>query len=304
MPIAYQMTGLVPATFTPMKADSSLNLAQVAPLVRRLQAQGVGGLFVCGTTGEGALLTSSERMATLEAYVAAAGTRTPVVAHVGHAGVADARELAAHAQRSGAAAISALAPSYFKPTSIETLVESMAQIAAGAPELPFYYYHIPGFTGVTLDMAEFLRQASARIPNLAGIKYTSPTLFEFQSCAAVDAGRFDLLWGVDEMLLGGLATGARGAVGSTYNLAPRLYNELIAAFAAGNLLEAQRLQLLSVRMVEVIKRYRPLPAQKAMMSFIGIDAGPTRLPLQPMSAEETAALKQELDAIGFLQWMV
>jgi N-acetylneuraminate lyase len=299
----FRITGLVPATFTPMRADGSLDLARVAPMVEHLLAYEVGALFVCGTTGEGALLTTDERKATLEAFVAAARGRTPVVAHVGHAGLADARELAAHAQRAGAAAVSALPPSYFKPASVELLVASIAQIASAAPELPFYYYHIPGFTGVTLDIAEFLRQGAERIPNLAGIKYTAPTLYEFQSCAAVSDARFDLLFGVDEMLLAGLATGARGAVGSTYNLAPRLYNELIACFAAGDLAGAQRLQLLSVRMVEVIKRYRPLPAQKAMMSFVGIDCGPTRLPMQAMTPEETASLEHELAQIGFLEWM-
>ena len=298
-----RLTGLGPATFTPLHPDGSLNLAPVAPIVERLQAHAVGALFVCGTTGEGASLTSAERMATLEAYVAAAAGRTPVVAHVGHTGVADARELAAHAQRAGAAAVSARPPSYFKPATLDLLVDSMAEIAAGAPARPFSYSHIPGFTGVTLDMVEFLRLAAKRIPNLAGIKYTAPALYEFQSCAALDGGRFDLLFGVDEMLLAGLATGARGAVGSTYNLAPRLYNEVIARHAAGDLAEARRLQLLSVHMVEAVKRFRPLPALKTMLSFVGLDCGPTRLPLQAMTADETAALERELAAIGFLEWM-
>jgi N-acetylneuraminate lyase len=299
----FRMAGLVPATFTPMHDNGSLNLDQVAAIVERLQAHQVTAMFVCGSTGEGASLTTAERQATLAAYIDAAGGRTPVVAHVGHTGLADARELAAHAQSAGAAAVSALPPSYFKPVDIQGLVACMADIAAAAPALPFYYYHIPGMTGVTLDMVEFLRQAADCIPTLAGIKYTAPTLYEFQSCAAFDSARFDLLFGVDEMLLAGLATGAQGAVGSTYNLAPRLYKALIAAFATGDLAEAQRLQLLSVHMVEAVKRYRPLPALKAMMQLAGIDCGPARLPLQAMTRQETAALSRELAAIGFLEWM-
>lgn len=299
----FRLTGLVPATFTPMHEDGRLAVDRVAPMVARLQAQRVGALFVCGTTGEGSSLTTAERMSMLEATIVAADGRTPVIAHVGHTGIADARDLAAHAQRAGAGAVSALPPSYFKPANVEQLVACMADIASAAPALPFYYYHIPGLSGVALDMVEFLRLAAGPIPNLAGIKYTAPTLYEFQSCAAFDGARFDLLFGVDEMLLGGLATGARGAVGSTYNLAPRLYHELMARFAAGDLAEARRLQLLSVQMVEAVKRYRPLPALKAMMGFAGVDCGPTRLPLQAMTADETAALKAEVEAIGFLSWM-
>ncbi|MDP4300816.1 dihydrodipicolinate synthase family protein [Leptothrix discophora] len=303
MPNGFRLKGLVPATFTPMKEDGQIDLTKIPAIVDRLQGHGAGGLFVCGTTGEGASLSMAERMLTLEAHVGAADRRLPVIAHVAHTSLVEARELAAHAQRAGAAAISALPPFYFKPATLEQLVASMAEIASAAPELPFYYYHIPGFTGVSLDLVEFLRQAADRIPNLAGVKYTAPTLYEFQSCAAVLDGRFDLVFGVDEMLLAGLATGAQGAVGSTYNLAPRLYQAVMTHALAGNLAEARRLQLLSAHMVEAVKRYRPLPALKAMMAFIGHDCGPTRLPLQAMSATEKLALHRELDDIGFLEWM-
>jgi N-acetylneuraminate lyase len=303
MPTRFQLKGLVPATFTPMHQDGSLDLSKVPAIVERLKAHGVGGLFVCGTTGEGSSLSSAERMATLEAHVRAAGSSLPVVAHVAHTSLVEARELALHARRVGAAAISALPPFYFKPATMTQLVDSMADIAAATPELPFYYYHIPGFTGVTFDLVEFLRLAAERIPNLAGVKYTAPTLYEFQSCAAVRDGHYDLVFGVDEMLLAGLSTGAKGAVGSTYNLAPRLYQAVMAHFVAGQLDDARRLQLLSARMVEAVKRYRPLPALKAMMSFIGPDCGPTRLPLQAMTLRESQALRRELDELGFLEWM-
>jgi N-acetylneuraminate lyase len=299
----FSMQGLVPATFTPMHADGRLHLAQVAPIVERLQAHKVSALFVCGTTGESASLSTAERQATLEAFIAAAAGRIPVVAHVGHTALVDARELATHAQQKGAAAIAALPPFYFKPATVDMLVACMADIASAAPALPFYYYHIPHLSGVTLDMVEFLRQAADRIPNLAGIKYTASTLYEFQSCAALDGGRFEMVFGMDEMLLGGLASGARGAVGSTYNLAAPLYQKLMAAFAAGEHAEAQRLQLLSVRMVETVRRFRSLPALKAMMSFAGIDCGPMRLPHVAMQTGEIDALKRDLAAIGFLDWM-
>ena len=303
MPKHFRMTGLVPAAFTPMHPDGSLNLTQVAPIVERSVANGVSALFVCGTTGEAASLSTPERRAVLEAFIAASAGRMPVVAHVGHTSLADARELSAHAQQAGAAAFSALPPFYFKPPSVEALVACMADIAAAAPALPFYYYHIPHLSGVSVDMTAFLGQAAQRIPNLAGIKYTAPTLYEFQTCAALDDGRFDLLFGVDEMLLAGLATGARGAVGSTYNLAPRLYQAVMARFAAGDHAAAQKLQWLSARMVQAVVQYRPLPALKSMMKLVGIDCGPTRLPMVAMAPAESAALERELAEIGFLEWM-
>jgi len=303
MPNTFSLKGLVPATFTPMHADGSLNLAQVAPIVEHLLAFKVSALFVCGTTGEAASLTTPERQAVLEAFIDAAAERIPVIAHVGHSALAESRQLAAHAAASGAAAIAAYAPFFFRPATVTALVDCVVDIAQAAPALPFYYYHIPHMSGVALDMLEFLRQAAERVPSLAGIKYTAPTLYEFQTCAAFADGRFNLLFGCDEMLLGGLAAGASGAVGSTYNLAAPLYHEMIAHFHAGRHAEAQQLQLLSARMVDVVRKYRPLPALKAMMKFAGVDCGPTRVPLMPMAADEIAALRRDLDQLGFLARM-
>lgn len=299
----FWMTGLVPATFTPMHDDGSLNLDLVVPMVERMLAFNVMSLFVCGTTGECTSLSTAERKATLEAFLAASAGRIPVIAHVGHTALADSRDLAEHAQKAGAVAIAATPPFYFKPESVSVLVDCMAAIAAAAPGLPFYYYHIPHLTGVTLDMEDFLLQASGRIPNLAGIKYTAPTLYEFQACAALDKGRFNMVFGVDEMLLSGLAAGAKGAVGSTYNLAAPLYHRIRECFDEGNLAEAQRLQHLSVRMVALVKKYRPLPALKSMMKIAGLDCGPARLPLVAMEQGEIDALRRGLAEIEFLEWM-
>lgn len=300
----FWITGLVPATFTPMHDDGSLNLAQVAPLVDHLAARGVSAIFACGSTGESASLTSAERQATLAAFCEAAAGRIPVIAHVGHTALADACALAAHAQQVGAAAVAALPPFYFKPATVTTLVACMAEIAAAAPARPFYYYHIPGLTGVNLDMVEFLRQGAERIPNLAGIKYSSPTLYEFQACANFGGGRYNMLFGVDEMLVSGLAAGAHGAVGSTYNFAAPLFQAILQAFAAGEMAEAQRLQLVAAQMVlKVIGSYRPLPGLKAMMGFAGVECGPPRLPQVALTPAEASALRADLAALDFLEWL-
>lgn len=300
----FWITGLVPATFTPMHDDGSLNLTQVQPIVDHLMTKEVSALFVCGSTGESTALTTAERQATLAAYVTAAAGRTPVIAHVGHTSLAAARLLAAHAQQVGAAAIAALPPFYVKPTSVDVLVTCLADIAAAAPALPFYYYHIPGLTGVNLDMVEFLRQGGERIPTLAGIKYSSPTLYEFQACLDVAGGRFNMLFGVDEMLLSGLAAGAHGAVGSTFNFAAPLYQEIMRAYRAGDLATAQRWQVLPAQMVyRVVKSYRGAAGLKAMMRFVGLDCGPVRLPQVALTPPEVESLRHDLADLDFLEWI-
>ena len=298
----FWITGLVPATFTPLHPDGSLNLAVVAPMVEHLIREGVTGLYVCGSTGEGVSLAREERMAATEAFIAAARHRIPVVVQVGHNSIAEARLLAAHAQSAGAEAISATPPSYFKPPTLAALVDTMAEIAAAAPGLPFYYYHIPGMTGVTPNVAAFLRDGSARIPSLVGVKFSHTAVFDMQAALAVEDGRYNLLFGSDEMLLSGLCGGAHGAVGSTYNFAAPLYNRIIAAYTACDMPTAQRLQAHAVEMVNVLVRHGGLPAIKAVMSFLDLDCGPVRLPLVALTQAQQQALHEDLAAIGFFDW--
>ena len=191
--------GLFAATLTPMKANGDVALDHIAPQVERLIECGVTGLYVCGSTGEGVSLTTAERKAvTVESIRSAAG-RVPVLVQVGHNSLSEAAELAAHAASSGAAGISATCPSYFKIGTAGVLVDSMKVVASGAAELPFYYYHIPSLTGNRISMTEFLKLGGEAMPNLVGIKYSSIELYEYQQCIELDGGRFEIMWGVDEM---------------------------------------------------------------------------------------------------------
>ena len=232
--------GLVAATFTPFNDDASVDVTRIPEIVDYLIDQGIAALYAIGSTGEGLSLTTAERQAVAEAFVQAAAGRLPVIVQVGSECIAQAVELAEHAQGIGADAVSAVSPVYFKPRTVEALVDSMAQIAAGAPELPFYYYHIPKVTGVGHSMLDFLRLGGSQIPTLRGIKYTSTDLEEFQACVEFAVGQFELLWGVDEMLADGLTAGARAAVGSTYNFAAPIARQLLEAFASGDVEQARR----------------------------------------------------------------
>ena len=297
-----RLTGLIAATYTPLNDRSQLKTEGVPAMVDHLIEQGIQGLYVCGSTGEGMSLSSADRKSVTEAYVQAAAGRVPVIVQVGHNSLDEARELAAHAAQCGAGMISATCPSYFKITAVDALVDSMQVIAAGAPELPFYYYHIPALTGSAIDMPEFLQLAGKRIANLVGIKYTAPTLFEFQMCQSVDGGRFDIVWGCDEMLLGAYATGAQAGIGSTYNVAPALYRNLVSAIEQGNWDEARRLQLVSIEMIRTIGRYPFHPAMRRVLGFQGFDVGDCLLPQPKLSEQQAQQLRSDLESIGFFDW--
>ncbi|UUO09150.1 dihydrodipicolinate synthase family protein [Blastopirellula sp. J2-11] len=296
------LRGLIAATFTPFHADGKIDDASVAPMVDYLIDQQIHGLYVLGSTGEGISLSNPERQTVAEAFVTAASGRIPVIVQVGNESLVAAKELARHAQQIGADAVSAVSPVYFKPDSIETLVDSMAQIAAGAPDLPFYYYHIPTTTGLTFSPLDFLQRAIETIPNLRGIKFTSAAVQEYQSCIEYAGDDYEVLWGLDEMLLSGLAAGGNAAVGSTYNFAPAVYHNILKAFDDRNLEEARMWQSRSQQLVRTFIPFGPRAAQKAIMAMIGQDCGPSRLPIRSLTSEAYAQLRHELEEIGFFQW--
>jgi N-acetylneuraminate lyase len=299
-----RITGLVAATHTPFHPDGSLNLSAVERQAQHLASTGVAYAFIGGTTGESASLSLAERLALAQRWAdVSQGSPLQVIVHVGANCLADARSLATQAQALGATAISALAPSYFKPGSISALVDSMAHVASAAPELPFYYYEIPLLTGIHHSPSEFLHAAAHRIPNLAGIKFTSSNLMEYQLCRHAEHSRYDIPFGFDEMLLAALALGATGAVGSSFNFAAPLYNQLITAFQQGDLATARQLQMRSVQLIQRLASVGYMSAAKAVMHMLGVPVGPARLPQAALSPAQIDALRSDLEQLGFFDWV-
>lgn len=293
---------LVAATHSPFHADGSLAPEVVPTQAAFLAANGIRTVFITGSTGESHSLTCAERLSLYEAWAAAAPEHgLHVIAHVGSNCIEDAKTLARRAEKLGFSAISALAPSYYKPGSLASLIDCCAAIAAAAPATPFYYYDIPALTGVTFPMEKFLAEAPTKIPTLAGIKFTNPDLVSYRRSLDA-AGSLDLPWGVDETLLAALATGAKGGVGSTYNWAPKLYLDLISAHDRGDLAAARRLQSLSIVMIDAIAATGFLGTAKALMTRLGVPVGPARLPLVNPTAAQVDALMEELAGLGFLEW--
>ncbi len=299
-----KLSGLVAAVHTPFAGDGQLNLAIVEKQADFLQHQGVRGVFVGGSTGECHSLTCDERLALARRWsevVGSSGMR--LIVHVGSNCLADARALAAQAEELRVGGIAALSPSYFKPQSLDALVACCADIAAAATETPFYFYDIPSLTGVQFPMPEFLTVAAARIPTLAGIKFTNPDLMAFQSCIHAQGGRFDIPWGVDEYLMAALALGAVGGVGSSFNFAAPIHHRLMTAFSRGDLATARAEQYRVVQLIELLGNFGYLAASKAVMGFLGVEAGPVRLPNAVLSVAQRELLRVNLDRVDFWSWV-
>jgi N-acetylneuraminate lyase len=279
--------GLVAAPFTPMDKGGNINLGMVEVYYKFLEKNGVTGAFINGSTGEGASLTQKEKQlqAAKWAKCYKSGGKVRIINLVGGTSYMECIENALFSYEAGISAIAIVAPYYYKPDDETQLAEFCARIGESVPEMPVYFYHIPVLTGVNMPMSGFLRKISAMLPNFAGIKYTQEDFMDFQLCLTYRNGAYDILWGRDECLLSALILGCRGAVGSTYNYAAPLYHNLIKAFNEGNLIEAKRLQKLSIDMIRLLGKYGGLATGKAYMKFAGLDCGTFRLPVKNMSEE-------------------
>ncbi len=295
-----KLFGLIPAVFTPFDKNGAVHLSQIQRYADKLITDGADGVFVCGSTGECSSMTLSEREQVLEAWIKAVAGRTRIIAHVGGTCQTDCIELARHAAKQGVDAVGAIAPFYFKPASVEDLVAFYKPIAEAVSPIPFYAYHMPSVTGVNLSMKEFLEKGSREISNLNGIKFTSNNFMEMLECIRLDNGRFDILNGFDEMLICGMAIGARGGVGSTYNYTLSTYRNLYNAFLAGDIERARNFQQESVEIVRIIIRHGGgVRGGKAIMNYLGIDCGNCRPPFAPYTKTEMHQLGEELSQIGF-----
>ena len=298
-----KIKGLIDAPFTPMLPNVDINPSVIPAYAAMLVKNGLKGVFINGSSGEGYMLTAEERMELARAWVAAVPSGFKVIVHVGSCCLRESVKLARDAEEIGAWGIGAMAPPFPKIGRIEELVKYCETIAAAAPSLPFYYYHIPAFNGAYLPMLEMLKAVDGRIPNFAGIKYTFESLYEYNQCRLYRDGKYDMLHGQDETILPSLAQGgARGGIGGTTNYNGRELTGIIEAWEKGDIETAREKQNFSQAVINVICNYRGnIVGGKRIMKLIGLDLGPNRVPFRNMTDEEEASMKKELEAIGFFE---
>lgn len=296
-----KVTGLLNAPFTPFYEDGEVNYEPIAAYASLLVNNGVKGVFINGSSGEGYMLTAEERMLLAERWMEVCPPDFKVIVHVGCCCVKESRQLAEHAAKIGAWGIGAMAPPFPKIGRVEELADYCDAIASAAPTLPFYFYHIPAFNGAFLPMIDLLKAVEDRIPNFAGIKYTFESLYEYNQCRLYKGGKFDMLHGQDETILPSLIMGgAQGGIGGTTNYNSRELSQIITDYNAGNIEQARERQNFSQEVINVIVKYRGnIVGGKRIMKLIGLDLGKNRVPFRNLSDEEEIALRKDLEDIGF-----
>lgn len=291
--------GAWPALLTPFSAEDRVNVPVLRGLVDYLIGKGIGGFYVCGSTGEGVYMSVEERKLVTEVVIEQTAGRVPVVAHVGTMVTRDATALAAHAQEAGADAIASIIPPQF--AAVDSIVDYYAALGEAAPNTPLLSYIFGG----PLDAVALMRKLMA-ISTVAGSKYTGPNMHEFRMI--VDLAREhkgDYAWtvfsGMDEECYFAALFGASGNIGSTLNYIPGVYREIHAATATGDVAKGTDLQLRANELTRILFGFGFMGAMKETMSLLGFDCGQPRLPARPFDPARRAELRRQLDEAGFAE---
>ncbi|KPN30702.1 4-hydroxy-tetrahydrodipicolinate synthase [Halolamina pelagica] len=288
--------GVVPPTVTAFDDDGALDAETTAEHARFVVDRGVHGVFPLGTNGEFALLGPEERDEVVRAVVEEVGEEVPVIAGVGEPATRRTVERAQAAERAGADGVVVVTP-YYYPLDGAAAVEHYRTVCA-AVDCPVYVYHIPSKTGNELSL-ETLEEIAA-IDNLAGLKDSSKDVpWLGQAVAAHDDLTF--LAGSDSLLKPGLDLGCTGMVSAVANAFPELVVDLYEAYDAGDRERATTLQAQVYEVRSAIKRGPYMAGVKEALSHRGFDAGPLRSPLRRMDDADSAALREELAALGLLE---
>src|SRR5262245_28541127 len=282
-----QFHGVLPALITPFTDDgAAIDTDALAAHVGRLIAGGVAGLVPGGSTGEFPTLTNRERRRLVEATVAAAAGRVPVVAGTGALSTRETVELSVHAERSGAAAVM-IVPPFYDPLSWRELLAHYTAVA-DAIQIPIMYYNLPSATGVKLT-AEQLRQLPVgSFKDTGGDASWATELIQTEGPT--------LLNGWDTLTFAALAAGVEAVVWGAAAILPEQCVELHRLLIDDiDLVAARELWSRLWPLCQFLESQSYPAAVKAACRLVGDTTGPTRRPLLPLEDQSVQALKSLLE---------
>ena len=276
------MNGLYVASITPFKQDGSFNPNSLEMLTKRHLSQGAAGFFAGGSSGECFLLSESERIAVFET-ACAFKNETNIIAHVGAISTEESIRYDKAAKSFGAQFISATPPFYYGFSSTQ-IAQYFYDISA-AVDMPIMVYNFPTNTGKSFDLSHPNIRSLFCSDAVWGIKHTNLDLFQFERIRALNP-KLIMLNGYDETMSAGLALGADGSVGSSFNVLLPHFIQIYDACKAGDKEKAMELQTKANNIMETMYSVGLVAALKYILVSQGINAGEPRKPFSPLTQEQ------------------
>jgi 4-hydroxy-tetrahydrodipicolinate synthase len=295
MPLDRNFEGAVVALMTSFDGDGNLDIKKTIEFVDYMADTELHGLFVAGTAGEGPKLSVDEKKALIRATVEKANGRVAVLGGAGGVATRDSLEVAKYASDVGADAAVLLPPYYYRPSQ-SALFDHYSYIASKV-DLPIFLYNLPSFVGYTLDI-ELVSQIVGECSNVIGVKDSGGNLSYSIDLIAAVRGKASVFQGIESLLLSSLIMGAKGAVVSTANVAPKLVLSIFEAFKKGDLRRAIDDQFKLALLDRVLSTDDFISSTKEALKLLGMDIGTCRKPCSNVTPDESKKIKEALDQLS------
>ena len=289
--------GIIPPMITPLKADFSLDINPTERLIEYLIEGGVHGIFILGTTGEFAGLSSAVKRELIQITCQQVKGRVPILVGVTDCSFTESIELAAIAHRSGAEAVVA-APPFYMNIEQEELINYYQKLA-DIVELPLFLYDMPSHVKINIEVETAV--TLSKHPNIIGIKDSSGKIENFQAlCEAFrQQPEFKIFVGPEEILAETLLIGGNGGVTGGANLFPELYVALYEAFQKKEYDAVKKFQETILFLSNKLYQHGTyqssyLKGLKTAMSLEGLCEDNFALPLFPHAFSEKSILSSKL----------
>ncbi|MDG6243411.1 MAG: 4-hydroxy-tetrahydrodipicolinate synthase [Methanolobus sp.] len=285
--------GVQPALITPFFNDDTIDKESFRNIINYVEEGGVSGVVVCGTTGESATLSTAEHKELIDLCIDHA--KVPVIAGTGSNNTLEAVELTRHAADAGAAGALIISPYYIKPNNAG-LIAHFKKIAESA-DIPVILYNVPSRTGQDMPL-EVIVELS-KVDNIMAVKEASGSLSKLSQIIEETADEdFEVLSGEDGLTLPILAMGGTGVISVVANIVPEKMVKLTEAVNAGDLATARQLHFEMAPLIRALFREtNPIPVKRAV-ELLGLSGGTMRLPLAPLSEENSLVLENVLRNMG------
>jgi dihydrodipicolinate synthase/N-acetylneuraminate lyase len=288
MPTSLSCTwsGVFPAATTQFDRALEVDLPATQRVQKALLQDGVHGLVLMGTVGEGNSLSAQEKRDVLKAAVEVSEGKVPVIAGVSEFTTAAAATFARDAERIGAAGLMVLPAMVYVPTAAE--LEHHFRSVAAASGLPIMLYNNPPSYRVNIDIATLERLAE--VPSIVAIKESAPDSRRFTDIINAFGERFVLFAGLDDIAFEGLTLGAKGWVSGLTNAFPVESLRLYEALRKGELDTARKIYRWFMPLLHLDAEHDLVQSIKLAEQVMGRGSERVRLPRLPLAGERRAAV--------------
>jgi dihydrodipicolinate synthase/N-acetylneuraminate lyase len=281
------------------KGGQYVDFEKIGPIAQYLVKGGAHGLFPCGTTGEGLLLSTEERKEVLKEVVLEVGKKAQIIAHTGAIETATTIELTRHAQEAGAHAAAIVAPFYYSYDN-DALYKYFVDIAKAVPKFPILVYNIPGCAKNVLS-ADLIIRLGNEVENIVGCKDSSGNMIHLTRLLGNAPKGFQVINGADEYGFQAFVAGAPAAVSGTSNVVLKLYKSVWDHLQKKDLKKAWQAQVVLEEACRIFAYGGSIAMFKEGMRLQGIDAGYVRGPMRELTKEEKATVKKNLQKLGIIK---